>query len=371
MITVRKLHLRILVTITLIASLIGCTPRTTSNADLLSHCEAIGNAKPYCMFTNPEDMVSIPDTDFLIVSEMGTFMSNEPGNLVLFDTARKHKMSIDINWQLAGESWGMNDCEQPDTEAFSPHGIDFHRRSENELALLVVNHGGRETVEFFQIIENSDTDDPIGPWRLQWRGCATPPGDPFINDVSSLEDKGFVVTHMWNKSTPYWLLVTKYLLGMDTGWVWRWHPESGFTKLESASGAAPNGIAVDRQKNIAFVNLYGDDKTIKIDIAKDQKLGEMAVQQPDNITIDSSGQLWIASHLHNPISEECNHETSKPCMLPFEILLADPNTLNVEFRLKQADMPMGYATVALREGKYLYLGSAHGDRIVQIDLNIM
>ena len=55
-------------------------------------------------------------------------------------------------------------------------------------------------------------------------------------------------------------------------------------------------------------------------------------------------------------------------MLPFQIVKADPNTLEREVVVDHDGAPMGYATVALRVGDSVYLGSAHGDRIVKIEL---
>jgi len=50
--------------------------------------------------------------------------------------------------------------------------------------------------------------------------------------------------------------------------------------------------------------------------------------------------------------------------LPYEIVKADPNTMRAEVVHAQDGAPMGYATVALKVGDRLYIGSAHGDRVV-------
>ena len=35
---------------------------------------------------------------------------------------------------------------------------------------------------------------------------------------------------------------------------------------------------------------------------------EFKVQQPDNITIGDDGNLWVASHKHDPITQTCNDD---------------------------------------------------------------
>jgi hypothetical protein len=93
-----------------------------------------------------------------------------------------------------------------------------------------------------------------------------------------------------------------------------------------------------------FVNIYFGGKTIKIDRASAVREGEFSVQQP--------------------IGQTCALVTQGPCLLPYEIIKADPTTMTTEVVQAQDGAPMGFATVALKVGDRLYLGSAHGDRVV-------
>ena len=102
----------------------------------------------------------------------------------------------------------------------------------------MVNHGKRESVEFFEVTQ---TDQG---WQLTWQGCATPPGDPFINDVAALKDGGFLVTHMWDKTTAFDEVVRMLFAGEKTGWVYEWQREQGFKKVLESDALMPNGIAV-------------------------------------------------------------------------------------------------------------------------------
>jgi hypothetical protein len=347
----------------LLFAIAGCdqttdTPASRTTDAAAVDCSAGGGLTPYCGFRNPEDLALMPDRQALLVSEMGEFRSDEPSQLVIFDLATRVPGEIPIDWSPPENRWGSAGCPEPVAEAFSPHGIDLITRSDGTHQLLVVNHGGREAVEFFELQAGT------AGWQLQWRGCALPPDDPFINDVAGLADGGFLVTHMWNKSTPFDEVVEKLTSGVNTGWVWEWQADSGFSKVPGSDELMPNGIAVSADNTKIFVNIYMGNKTIKIDRATGNREGEIAVQQPDNITMDSEGTLWIASHQHDPVNQNCTEVKSGPCLLPFEILRADANTMRAEVVLSQDGPPMGFTTVALRVDDEIFMGSAHGDRVV-------
>ena len=56
--------------------------------------------------------------------------------------------------------------------AARPHFlVEVGLRADGQWQVLAVNHGGRESVEFFQLLEESEG------YRLAWRGCALAPPD--------------------------------------------------------------------------------------------------------------------------------------------------------------------------------------------------
>lgn len=325
--------------------------------DLLN-CLPSADMTVHCGFKNPEDLVALPGEQFLIVSEMGEFLTDAPGKLSLLNLSSGKREALNIAWSSQPAKRGEVACPAPDIGSFSPHGIDLTTLNEGGLQLLVVNHGGRESIEFFDVLE---TD---GIWSLAWQGCALPPNDPFINDVAGLNDGGFLITHMWDKATAFDEVARKLFAGEATGWVYEWQPEQGFTKVAESDDLMPNGIAVSHDNTKIFVNVYFGGKTIKIDRASGTREGEFPVQQPDNITVDDAGNLWVASHKNDPIGQTCALVTEGPCLLPYEIIKADPDLMTAEVVHAQNGAPMGYATVALKVGDRLYIGSAHGDRVV-------
>ena len=328
-----------------------------TETDLLT-CQDLDGFTVHCGYRNPEDLVPVPDGSQLIVSEMGEFMLDTPGQLSLLDLATGDAAPLPIDWSAANDPWGEAGCPAPDVDAFSPHGIDLVTRDDGAHALLVVNHGGREAVEFFELSQGDDG------WGLAWRGCARPPGDPFINDVAGLADGGFLVTHMWDKSQPFEEIAARFSRGENLGWVWSFSPTAGFAKLPSSDAPMPNGIALSADGSKVFVNDYLGNRTLRIDRMTGELEGSFDVRQPDNITVDADGMLWVASHQHDPIGQTCALVTEGPCLLPYAVVRADPETLETRTVLEGDGAPMGYSTVALHFGDRLYLGSAHGDRIV-------
>ena len=320
-------------------------------------CQSTHDMKVYCGYKNPEDLVLLPNGKHILVSEMAEFLSDAPGNLSLLNLETAEKEFLDIDWSKSATLGGTH-CPPPNISAFSPHGIDLVRLSDGTLELLVVNHGHRESIEFFEVIY------PDNRLKLLWRGCAIPPGDPFINDVSALKDGGFLATHMWNKATPFDEVVRKLLAGELSGWVYEWQRDSGFSKVSGSDGSMPNGIAVSPDNEKIFVNYYFGNKTVKIDRRTGKREGNFWVQHPDNITVDDQGLLWVASHNNDPIGQTCVLVTEGPCLLPFKIVRADPERMKPEVILFQYGPPMGYATVALKFGDRFFMGSAHGDRVV-------
>lgn len=335
------------------------------NEPELLDCQDMNGMRVHCGFRNPEDLVFLPGGGHLLVSEMGEFMTDSPGALSLLNLATGAREAIVIEWPEPGSTSlgsGSADCPAPDVAAFSPHGIDLTALDDGSLQLLVVNHGQREAVEFFDVSGNGDS------WRLAWQGCALPPGDPFLNDVAGRHDGGFYVTHMWDKHTDFETVGAMLTAGEATGWVWEWQPESGFRKLEHSDELMPNGIAINADDSKIFVNIYMGNKTIRMDTGTGEMEGAFEVRQPDNITMDEAGSLWVASHQHDPLGQNCNQVTEGPCLLPYQIVKADPGTLETQVVLRQDGPPMGYATVALKVGNRLFMGSAHGDRVVDIEL---
>ena len=137
-----------------------------SGSPPITDCDPGFGMTPDCRFQNPEDMAVSPDGERLIVSQMGQMDGSRPGNLALHQPGG----DIDVLFPTEGidddRSWGDASCPPPDLPTYSPHGIDLVQRTDGRWMLLVVNHGGRESVEFFEVLGAE------AQTSLAWRGCA-------------------------------------------------------------------------------------------------------------------------------------------------------------------------------------------------------
>jgi len=333
-----------------------------SHVEPIRGCEPRGAARPVCGFQNPEDLVVVPGTHLLIVSEYGALDGTRPGRLVLFDLATDARTVLYAGGGDApADRWGDPSCPGPPTAAFSPHGIDLAPRRDGRLALYVVNHGGRESVELFEVL----TGDGVA---LAWRGCATAPPESSLNDVAGLPDDGFMTTHMFERSSGRLRLAFAYLFGRDTGYVLEWHPASGFSKVAGSAGAFDNGIAIARDGASIYVNATLGNTVRRIDRATGRELARAEVRGPDNLNW-ADGRLLVASIRAAPQDiTACDGLNGGACPLPFAIVGLDPETLAQRELYAGEGPPMGAGTAAVEVDGELVIGSFAGDRVLRVRL---
>ena len=156
-------------------------------------CEPEGPARPVCSFTNPEDLVALPGGEAILVSEYGGMEGRVPGALALLVLETDQRRELFRGGAAGGAAtpgWGDPACPGAPSAAFSPHGIHLSTRDDGALQLLVVQHGGRESIEYFEVA-GSGRD-----WAVEWRGCVVAPDDAWLNSVAALPGGGFVTTRM-------------------------------------------------------------------------------------------------------------------------------------------------------------------------------
>jgi hypothetical protein len=340
---------------TCVAGLAGCGDSPTPILD----CEPGAGITPDCRFQNPEDLALLPSGRGILVSQFGTMDGSAPGNIARYDSAEGR---IDVLFPagkvIDERAWGDPDCPPPDAVTFAPHGIDLDRRSSGEPVLLVVNHGSRESIEFFEVQESD------GATRLAWRGCALGPQDAYFNDVVASSDGGFWVTHMMPKSSQAVSTLLGLVLGRDTGFVYRWQPDVGFRKVSGSDGSMPNGIEKSADETHLFINMYFGGEVRKLDLATGEAVAVAKLASPDNSAWAEDGRLLVASHTDN-ITEflRCGDLTEGSCGFAFEIVALDADDLSGFAWLAHRGAPMGGVTVALQVGSELFLGTYAGDRI--------
>ncbi len=333
-------------------------------------CVPKDNARPICGFTNPEDMVVLPGNGALIIGEYGGSAEEHNGALILFDLESEKTTSLFRAGSQAGratDGWGDPACTSAPTEVFNAHGMDLVRRADGRLALLVVQHGEREAIEFFEVERSA----PDYEWRLQWRGCVPAPEDASLNEVVGLRRGGFYTTKM--ASLRGALDFANGMPTEPTGHAYSWSASRGYQKIPGTDGIMPNGIVASPDGSILYMNASGNNSIRKIEVATGKELGVARVFSPDNVTWAPDGQRLLVASLKgfDPADfETCLTMTRGACPIPFSIEAIDATTMTPLGPIYESTgAPMGAGTVGLQVGSELFVGSFKGDRILRVSLD--
>ena len=330
------------------------------------NCQRFKNTHPLCLFTNPEDIAILADQKTLIVSEFGDSYGRRPGSLVFYNIENQQRRLAFAGGDaiIAKEYWGSEVCKEPPGKSFSPHGIDLSQRADGRWQLLVVQHGGRESIEFFEVESRGANV------QLVWRGCAIAPKKAILNAVAAGMNDEFFTTEM--HSTDYsWEGNGEH--AVPTGVVHRWSKKLGFQKISGTEGVMLNGLAVSHEGNILYVIYSGENRLKKIDAEKGEILDSMELPSADNIKWSADGQTLLAASFTGSESSaefaRCMSPGVEICPITFAIIEVDPMTLAKKILFEDANAPMGAGTVGLKVGSQLFIGSFSGNRILQVDLD--
>ncbi len=335
-------------------------------------CEPGDGITPDCRFKNPEDIVVSPSGQHLIVSQMGSLEKHTPGSLVAF-TPATGDIRVLVPAAVAPPptphtaTWGDPDCEPVAPADLSPHGIDIERRTDGAAELFVVNHGRRESIELFEVIEVGDTIS------LESRGCVLAPTDAYPNDVVGLRSGDFWMSHMYPTSSNQTVTLLRMMLtGHSPGRAYAWTRGSGFEVIGGSETKFANGVEKSADERHLFLNNYFGDEVVKIDVAAGKRLGAAKVASPDNLTWSPTGELLAASH-HATLRESmvCLELESGSCGFRFAVVAIDTDSMTPRTVFEHTGAPMGAATVALPHGDTLYLGTFAGDRMARMDAAVL
>lgn len=351
----------------------------------LAPCDPQATDRSICNLTNPEDLGFLSGREWVIVSEMAPSESAADegeedvsplhGNLTairmldlalypLYPGALEGETSESIAEVEATLGWGDADCPGgPDPMIFKPHGIDVGQGPSGRPALAVVNHGGREAVEFFEIESGAIPS-------LTWRGCVLMPDEVMANDVAFLPDGGFVVTNFMPRFESVgpgaiWSAL-KISMGADTGSVFKWEPGEALTEIENSHGSAPNGIEVSADGTTIYVAEWGGHKVyrLRLDPAGPPQRDEVSVDHnPDNLIWTRDGRLLVAGQ-HGGImtSLGCSSIHEGGCDLGYSVYLLEPDGLAVTKIFEGR----GAVSVALEVDDEYFVGSFVGDQIMRV-----
>ncbi len=342
-------------------TLLGCS----SGMPPIIDCRDVNDIHPICGMQNPEDLAVLEGDTRLIVSQYADMVDAEGvGSIAVLDLRDE---SFRVAYPPTGRSakttpsagWGDAACAGPPSP-INPHGIDLARRTDGRWQLLVVNHGGRESIEFFEVLQDAPQVQVV------WRGCAIPPEVAYLNDVVHIPGGGFLTTHMMEYGSPL-LGLLKGMLGMDTGLVYEWQADRGFSQVAGTEAPFPNGIEISDDGSDIYFNAYMAGEVRRISRASGERLATATVPGPDNVTWSKDGRLLVASHTGSSSEQmACMSIEEGACPMSFEIVALDAERLEGGAIFANQGPPMGAGTVAVDVGGELVMGSFAGDRVIRV-----
>jgi hypothetical protein len=374
--------------------LAGCLERDRQLQ--ITGCDPGFGLFPDCRFRSPQDMAIVPGAEMLVVSQPAH--AGGTGELLLYEPLRAFAGPVATAGSLkrlypgaaiAPEvGWGDDDCEAPDADEFSPRGIDSVRRSDGRIEVAAVNQGRRRAVELFELVAALEPPadrpptyvpavDDDQPQRmpapielaLLWRGCVRSPTAASFGDIAADPRGGFWVTQAFPRQHPFWSYL-KARLGFSTGYLYRWHPKSGFERVAGTEARLPSGIALAHDGSHVFYGTYLGDEVLKFDLASGEVVGRTVVMQPNKMSWGRDGRLLVASHTAGFLERgQCDDEPVGACGFSFEVVSIEPDSMDASVLLAHRGMPIGGVDAAVNLGDSLYLASHLGDRIVRFPLS--
>jgi len=315
-------------------------------------CDRYGNLQFVCGPTSAEDIVRVEGTTWLIGS--GLKEPQTPGRLHLIDSAT-HRWEVAFPSSavlVSPDSKRFPDCTSPpDEAAFSAHGLAIRRTGSGRHSLLVVNHGGREAIEFFEV--SSRGAKPV----LNWVGCVRMPADASVNSVVQLPDGGFLATKFYSPSDGG---TAKIFTGAVTGGVLEYRPGRGVVEIPGTGLSGANGIEIADRGRTIFVAAWGSREIVRFDrsgstLKKD--VVPVTGFAPDNLRWTPGGQLLAAGQSFQP-------GVSPLRLQGWRIVSINPKTLAIT-PVHSADetAPMQGVSVALEVDGQIWVGPFRGDRV--------
>jgi hypothetical protein len=183
-------------------------------------------------------------------------------------------------------------CTPPDFSRLLTHGLDVVNNSGDLATVYAVNHGGRESVEMFQLSAQGAT--------AQWVGCVLMPQYAIGNAVAALPDGGFVVSKFLDQRDSKGL--EHVMAGQVNGTVYRWRPRQGFTEVPGTRLSGDNGVAVTKDGRWLFVNAYGSREVVRVALSGERPAQVVKVDfNPDNLRWTPDGRLFVTGQFRSTV----------------------------------------------------------------------
>jgi hypothetical protein len=325
-------------------------------------CAPSGGQTFVCGPKNPEDLVRVPGTPWIVSSGMA-----QGAGFYLIDS-RNGAFSV-LPFDARPDASFAACPAPPSPQTFESHGLSIRPSGAGRARLDVVGHGGREAIEIF------DVDATGARPTLTWRGCVLMPEGLAANSVASLPDGSLVATVLFLPGKSFADSVAK----RPTGVVLEWSPgDAGFTPMQGTELPANNGIEVSADGREIYVASSGLQTIVAFsntNPAVELRTTRPLPFTPDNVHMGEDGRLLTAG-MANDVPE-CGgppgpqHDIAKLAACPRGTIAVaiDPATMRDTVIVETPATPQfSNATMVLVVGREAWIGSFAGDSIARVPL---
>lgn len=322
-------------------------PFVSEKTKMTGDCEPAEGMTFICGIKNPEDLVRLGDTCWVIVSsfQLHNQRGHEPGPLysINIDTHSVFPLFPGANATMDWDKVLFPDASAA-PDMISTHGLHVQKAADGVFRVYAVNHGNRESVEIIDV-SVSEKAPPIATWR----GCVLTPESIVPNGVVGLPDGGIAVSG---------------------GGVAVWRPGKGWYIYENVL-ARTNGINASHDGRYLYVNSADVGTVNRFPI--DGKMSDYEVLfegdfHADNIRWGDDGFLYNTGpgEKEQTVGDCIN---GPECRLGWGVSRIDPITGKSELLMERNSIPnvFGGATTALVVNDTLWLGTFLGDRIAIVE----
>ena len=326
-------------------------------------CEPSGGVNYICGPKNPEDLVLVPGTQWVVSSGMA-----EGAGFYLVDGMTGAATLLPF---AADPDPAFASCAAPPSaQSLNTHGLNIRASAPGRARLHVVGHGAREAIEVF------DVDATGARPSLTWRGCVPMPESLAANSVASFADGSIVATVLFMPGTTFADAVVDR---KPTGAVFEWSPgDAGFTLVEGTQLPANNGIEVSADGREIYVASSGLQTVVafsRSNPARQLRTTRPLPFTPDNVHLGADGRLLTAG-MANDVPEcggapgpEHDIPRLSACPRPTIAVAIDPRTMrDTVIATTDASPAFSNATMVLPVGNEAWIGTFSGDRIARAPL---
>jgi hypothetical protein len=307
---------------------------------------------------NVEDLARVPGTDWLIGSGMAS-----PG----VPSGRLHVIHATNGtwWPLTPDDIPVRrealhgELDPPASAGFDAHGVTLRPGEHGVHTLYLVNHGGRESIEVYEVDATGDRP------QLTWVGAIAQDTNVWGNAVALLPGGGLVATNFLDLTDAE--AMDKITRGEPTGNLKEWFPETGWSDVPGSAFCAPNGVEASADGRWLYVCEWGTRTVIRLSRGADPvQRDEISVDvMPVNVNWGADGRLLIAGSVSTPAEVFAAVNTSHICPIPLRAIRVDPGTLAVEEAVFLDHDVFGTAATGYDVDGELWIASPRSDRIAR------